>query len=240
MSIPAASLSTDQALPSFITEDRQSRYSRWNPCYLRSCPPAHPLRCRDRPIIVFPPTQAESGLILLEEGIASLCHAENNMVISTIFAPSLLGLIDGYGVFNGIPEKHHCSLFAETDLRGRWIGHQAAVEILNAQNLWQEMAHVLAQRLMVLSMRSQEMMGVDSYLMVRTLLTELADSSGGISSPNQRPELYSAPYQPVAQPHYVDSVGAAQRWLHYGPSRCAEDHRPPASRPLLNPRGGGA
>ena len=60
------------------------------------------------------------------------------MVISTIFAPSLLGLIDGYGVFNGIPEKHHCSLFAETDLRGRWIGHQAAVEILNAQNLWQD------------------------------------------------------------------------------------------------------
>lgn len=175
MSIPAASLSTDQALPSFITEDRQSRYSRWNPCYLRSCPPAHPLRCRDRPIIVFRRPEAESGLILLEEGIASLCHAENNMVISTIFAPSLLGLIDGYGVFNGIPEKHHCSLFAETDLRGRWIGHRAAVEILNAQNLWQEMAHVLAQRLMVLSMRSQEMMGVDSYLMVRTLLTELAD-----------------------------------------------------------------
>ena len=37
------------------------------------------------------------------------------------------------------------------------------------------MAHVLAQRLMVLSMRSQEMVGVDSYPMVRTLLTELAD-----------------------------------------------------------------
>lgn len=55
--------------------------------------------------------------------------------------------------------KNTTALFAETDLRGRWIGHQAAVEILNAQNLWQEMAHVLAQRLMVLSMRSQEMMG---------------------------------------------------------------------------------
>ncbi|KFJ74796.1 hypothetical protein DR88_3224 [Klebsiella pneumoniae] len=165
------------------------------------------------------------------------------MVISTIFAPSLLGLIDGYGVFNGIPEKHHCSLFAETDLRGRWIGHQAAVEILNAQNLWQEMAHVLAQRLMVLSMRSQEMMGVDSYLMVRTLLTELADY----------PEEYrrqinalsfiqrhTAPHQPVAQPCYVDSGRAAQRWLHYGPSRGAGKDNPHASRPLLNPRGGGA
>lgn len=60
-------------------------------------------------------------------------------------------------------------------LRGRWIGHQVAVEILNEKNLWQEMAHILAQRLMVLRMRSQEMVGVDSYPMVRTLLTELAD-----------------------------------------------------------------
>ncbi len=97
------------------------------------------------------------------------------MVVSTIFAPSLLGLIDGYGAFNGIPEKSHCSVFAETDLRGGWIGHQVAVEILNEKNLWQEMAHILAQRLMVLRMRSQEMVGVDSYPMVRTLLTELAD-----------------------------------------------------------------
>ena len=96
------------------------------------------------------------------------------MVVSTIFAPSLLGLIDGYGAFNGIPEKSHCSVFAETDLRGRWIGHQVAVEILNEKNLWQEMAHILTQRLMVLSMRERELLGVDSYQMVRILLMELA------------------------------------------------------------------
>ena len=240
MSIPAASLSTDQALPSFYY-GRQTKPLFAVESLLSAFLPASSLFALPRSTYYrFPPTQAESGLILLEEGIASLCHAENNMVISTIFAPSLLGLIDGYGVFNGIPEKHHCSLFAETDLRGRWIGHQAAVEILNAQNLWQEMAHVLAQRLMVLSMRSQEMMGVDSYLMVRTLLTELADYPEAYRRQINVLSFFFAPYQPVAQPHYVDSVGAAQRWLHYGPSRCAEDHRPPASRPLLNPRGGGA
>lgn len=41
--------------------------------------------------------------------------------------------------------------------------------------MWQEMAHILARKLMVLRMRSQEDGGVDSYPMVRTLLTELAD-----------------------------------------------------------------
>ena len=189
MSIPAASLSTDQALPSFYYGRQTKPLFAVESLLSAFLPASSPFALPRSTYYRFPPTQAESGLILLEEGIASLCHAENNMVISTIFAPSLLGLIDGYGVFNGIPEKHHCSLFAETDLRGRWIGHQAAVEILNAQNLWQEMAHVLAQRLMVLSMRSQEMVGVDSYPMVRTLLTELADYPEAVSFIQRRTNL---------------------------------------------------
>ncbi|MDU2481668.1 MAG: helix-turn-helix domain-containing protein [Klebsiella sp.] len=165
--LPAASLSTDQALPSFYYGRQTKPLFAVESLLSAFLPASSPFALPRSTYYRFPPIQAESGLILLEEGIASLCHAENNMVISTIFSPSLLGLIDGYGVFNGIPEKHHCSLFAETDLRGHWIAHQAAVEILNAQNLWQEMAHVLAQRLMVLSMRSQEMMGVDSYFIQR-------------------------------------------------------------------------
>ncbi|HHJ4285184.1 TPA: helix-turn-helix domain-containing protein [Klebsiella quasipneumoniae] len=122
----------------------------------------------------FPLAQSESGFILLEEGVASVCFAENQLVISTVLAPAILGLIDNYGVFNGLPDIRHSSLFAETDLSGRWIAHQAAVNILNEKNLWQEMAHILTQRLMVLSMREQELLGVDSYQMVRILLMELA------------------------------------------------------------------
>lgn len=121
----------------------------------------------------FPLAQSESGFILLEEGVASVCFAENQLVISTVLAPAILGLIDNYGVFNGLPDIRHSSLFAETDLSGRWIAHQAAVNILNEKNLWQEMAHILTQRLMVLSMRERELLGVDSYQMVRILLMEL-------------------------------------------------------------------
>ncbi|SXD70205.1 Crp/Fnr family transcriptional regulator [Klebsiella variicola] len=112
---------------------------------------------------------------MLEEGIASICHGEKQMVVTPLFSPSILGFMDGYGLFDDIPQKRHYVLFAETDLRGRWISHQAAVDILNEQNLWRHVTHILAQRLMVLSIREQELMGVDSYLMVRTLLTELAD-----------------------------------------------------------------
>ncbi|WP_228299118.1 winged helix-turn-helix transcriptional regulator [Klebsiella pneumoniae] len=114
------------------------------------------------------------AVIMLEEGIASICHGEKQMVVTPLFSPSILGFMDGYGLFDDIPQKRHYVLFAETDLRGRWISHQAAVDILNEQNLWRHVTHILAQRLMVLSMREQELMGVDSYLMVRTLLMELA------------------------------------------------------------------
>ncbi|MEY7845334.1 helix-turn-helix domain-containing protein [Klebsiella africana] len=175
MSIPDANCPGDSALPSFFYGRRTKPLASVEALYAAFLPASSPFTLARSTYYRFPPMPDEAGLILLEEGIASLCHAENNMVISTIFSPSLFGLIDGYGVFDGIPEKHHCSLFAETNLQGRWIAHQAAAEILSKQNLWQEMAHILAQRLMVLSMRSQEMVGVDSYLMVRTLLMELAD-----------------------------------------------------------------
>ena len=137
MSIPAASPSTDQALTSFYYGRQTKPLLAVKSLLSAFLPVSSPFALPRSTYYRFPPTREESGIILIEEGIASVCHAEKSMVVSTIFAPSLLGLIDGYGVFNGIPEKHHCSLFAETDLRGRWIGHQAAVEILNAQNLWQ-------------------------------------------------------------------------------------------------------
>ena len=157
MSIPAASPSTDQALTSFYYGRQTKPLFAVESLLSAFLPVSSPFALPRSTYYRFPPTREESGIILIEEGIASVCHAEKSMVVSTIFAPSLLGLIDGYGAFNGIPEKSHCSVFAETDLRGGWIGHQVAVEILNEKNLW------------------QEMVGVDSYPMVRTLLTELAD-----------------------------------------------------------------
>ena len=77
---------------------------------------------------------------MLEEGIASICHGEKQMVVTPLFSPSILGFMDGYGLFDDIPQKRHYVLFAETDLHGRWISHQAAVDILNEQNLWRDVA----------------------------------------------------------------------------------------------------
>ena len=78
----------------------------------------------------FRPDQAEPGVIMLEEGIASICHGEKQMVVTPLFSPSILGFMDGYGLFDDIPQQRHYVLFAETDLHGRWISHQAAVDMV--------------------------------------------------------------------------------------------------------------
>ncbi|WP_281077383.1 winged helix-turn-helix transcriptional regulator [Klebsiella quasivariicola] len=174
MSKPEANSQNSPSLPSFFYGRRTKPLFAVESLVSAFRPASIPFELAQSTYYHFPTTQSEAGLIILEEGVASLCYAEKKMVISTILPPSILGLIDGYGVFNGLPNKRHCSLFAETDLRGRWIRHQAAVDILNEKNLWQDLAHILAQRLMVLSMREQELLGVDSYQMVRTLLMELA------------------------------------------------------------------
>ncbi|EPY7205971.1 helix-turn-helix domain-containing protein [Klebsiella quasipneumoniae] len=174
MSKPDANGQNSRSLPSFFYGRRTKPLPAVESILSAFRPVSTPFELAQSNYYHFPLAQSESGLILLEEGVASVCFAENQLVISTILAPAILGLIDNYGVFNGLPDKRHCSLFAETDLSGRWIAHQAAVNILNEKNLWQEMAHILTQRLMVLSMREQELLGVDSYQMVRILLMELA------------------------------------------------------------------
>jgi hypothetical protein len=104
MSIPAASPSTDQALPSFYYGRQTKPLFAVESLLSAFLPASSPFALPRSTYYRFPPTQEESGIILIEEGIASVCHAEN-MVVSTIFAPSLLGLIDGYGAFNGIRKK---------------------------------------------------------------------------------------------------------------------------------------
>ncbi|HHH3455036.1 winged helix-turn-helix transcriptional regulator [Klebsiella variicola] len=174
MSITAASPSTDQALPSFYYGSRTKPLLALESLFTAFRPASAPFELARESNYDFRPDHAEPGVIMLEEGIASICHGEKQMVVTPLFSPSILGFMDGYGLFDDIPQQRHYVLFAETDLHGRWISHQAAVDILNEQNLWRHVTHILAQRLMVLSMREQELMGVDSYLMVRTLLMELA------------------------------------------------------------------
>lgn len=121
----------------------------------------------------FSPDKENAGIILLANGIGSLCHTQNHLYISSAFAPSVLGLIDGYSLYYDVPARPQHYLYAETDCDGYFVALNTFVEVADKQNLWHDVARILAHRLIVMSAREQELVGVDSYLKVRSLLLEL-------------------------------------------------------------------
>lgn len=119
------------------------------------------------------PSREEAGILLLKDGVFSLCHTENDIISSTIFAPTVIGLVDAYGSFYDVPARPQHYVYAETRGTGYHVPVDEFLRVLDEQNLWHDVARVLAQRLMVMSIREQEYIGTDSYLMVRSLLLEL-------------------------------------------------------------------
>lgn len=59
----------------------------------------------------FCDTENNANILLLLEGTGVVCHSENNMAITTLFSPSVLGLIDGYSTFYDVEARpKHFSL----------------------------------------------------------------------------------------------------------------------------------
>lgn len=121
----------------------------------------------------FSPDKERAGIVLLQEGIASICHSENGLHMSTLFAPSVLGLVDGYSLFYDVPSRPQHVMYAETDCKCSFVPIDTFLKLADEHSLWHDLARVLAHRLMVMSIREQELVGVDSYLKVRSLLIEL-------------------------------------------------------------------
>ncbi|MBF4180641.1 helix-turn-helix domain-containing protein [Lelliottia nimipressuralis] len=114
-----------------------------------------------------------AGIVLLQEGIVSLCHTESGLHISTIFSPSVLGLVDGYSLFYGVESRPNHNIIAETECKCRCVPIETFLKVADELKLWHDVARVLAHRLMLMSIREQELVGVDSYIKVRHLLREL-------------------------------------------------------------------
>ncbi len=64
-------------------------------------------------------------------------------------------------------------MLAETVCSGRFVRLPDFIKIADECDLWHDVARCLAYRLMVMSARDRELVGVDSYLKVRALLIEI-------------------------------------------------------------------
>lgn len=116
----------------------------------------------------------ESAFILLvTSGCFSISHVQDDLHIATVFAPTVVGLIDGYSLYYDVKARPQHYIRAETDCAGWIIPLDLFVEKCDEFNLWHDIARILAQRLMVLSARDSELVGHDAYSKIRSLLMEL-------------------------------------------------------------------
>lgn len=115
----------------------------------------------------------ENKIVLLQSGIFSFCRSGSGLHVSSTFAPSIVGLVDSYGVTYDVPTRPEHFLIAETECRGRAVSMPDFIKTIDECDLWHDVARILAYRLMVMSVRDRELVGVDSYLKVRALLIEL-------------------------------------------------------------------
>lgn len=50
-------------------------------------------------------TEQSSRIVLLESGIFSICRSDRGLNVLSVFAPSIAGLIDSYGVTYDVPTR---------------------------------------------------------------------------------------------------------------------------------------
>ncbi|WP_312213390.1 helix-turn-helix domain-containing protein [Pseudescherichia sp.] len=115
-----------------------------------------------------------TSVIFVSTGCFSLCNAANNLYIATLFAPTVVGLVDGYSLFHNVNRRPTHYIHAETHCQGWQVPVDTFAKKCDAFDLWHDIACILAQRMMIMSMRESELVGIDAYGKIRTLLMELA------------------------------------------------------------------
>lgn len=112
-------------------------------------------------------------VFLLSEGCVSVCHFNTNLHTGTVFAPTIIGLIDGYSLYYCVENRPRHYISAETQCSGYKVPLDKFVEQCDIHDLWHDVARILAQRLMTMSAIGEELVGQDAYGSIRAILIEL-------------------------------------------------------------------
>ncbi|HFS5794064.1 TPA: helix-turn-helix domain-containing protein [Citrobacter werkmanii] len=113
-------------------------------------------------------------IVMFEYGCFSVFHEESELAISTLFSPTVMGLIDAYSLYYGLEKRPQHYVLAETYCTGWSIPLDVFLAKCDELVLWHDVAKILAQRLMVMSARETELVGKDAYSKIRALLLELS------------------------------------------------------------------
>ncbi|WET42309.1 helix-turn-helix domain-containing protein [Citrobacter enshiensis] len=123
--------------------------------------------------LFFSDDKETAFIFILSEGCASLCHFNTNLHTGTTFAPTIVGLIDGYSLYYDVENRPRHYIYAETRCTGYKVPLEKFVEQCDTYNLWHDVARILAQRLMTMSAMEEELVGLNAYGSIRAVLIEL-------------------------------------------------------------------
>lgn len=119
------------------------------------------------------PDPDNSGIILMDQGIFSIGHVEDDFYTGTMFSPSIVGFIDAYSLYYNVELRPRHFIYADTACTGFFIKTNDFLSKADEFDLWHDVSRILAHRLMVLAAYEREHLGVDAYAKIRSLLNEL-------------------------------------------------------------------
>lgn len=166
------SADNENALHSFIFAQRAKPYAAIDALFSALLPFGQPFVLQPGEEMSLSSEQG-NHVVLLEEGIISFCRNSDRIHMTSGFAPSVMGLVDSYGVTYGVTPRPEHILVAETECHGRAVQLADFIRVADACDLWHDVARYLAYHLMILFARDRELVGVDSYYKVRSLLIEI-------------------------------------------------------------------
>ncbi len=113
------------------------------------------------------------GLIFINDGLVSAINSDSGHFTYTLYPPTIVGLSHGYGAFYNVPGSIRSTLFAETDATLYFVSLQSFIDIADTQELWHDVARILAHRITTLINKESTYIGEDSYSIIRSVIQEV-------------------------------------------------------------------
>jgi hypothetical protein len=113
----------------------------------------------------------EQAIYLFSEGMFRFVRTLDALTLSTTYAPMI------YGLGEAVLPRGSWYLVAQSACKGYKIPANVALEAITKHQQWQAVATIFAWFLQVFSARDEQLVGVNSYTMIRNKLVELGDMS---------------------------------------------------------------
>lgn len=123
-------------------------------------------------------TEGEMSIYILAHGQIEICRSSNHISIEDVFAPSIIGIVNAHANFYELDfynnEDSAYYAMTLTECVFYTCSLRDFVSIIDKENLWHDIARILASIIHTLTKREKMLAGTDAYKKIKYLLIELS------------------------------------------------------------------